>query len=310
MAMTKNQIAVIEGVATGNMRMARQAAIAAVAEDESKKNAKTCEWLRGLLDPTLNPQLTELPHEIKGMLEVEEPRESFIVPRYALSPREAELFNRINRTRNTCSELEAKRIRYLNTTLLYGVSGTGKTTFGRYVAAMFDLPFYYINFSRVIASHLGETGSNIAKVFNFVRYEPCVLMLDEIDTVSHRRDGGSASDGELSRVTVTIMQEFDKLNGHQIVIGATNRIDLIDDALLRRFSTIHEVTVPEDAIEASRVARRLLDDIGEAYNVEEIIGFCEKHEGNPQSWIIGKTIEGIVRAIETGEPFSLEGMGD
>ena len=146
----------------------------------------------------------------------------------------------------------------------YGVSGTGKTTFGRYVAAMFELPFYYINFSRVIDSHLGSTGSNIAKVFDFVRYTPCVLMLDEIDTVSKRRDGGSNAEGELSRVTVTLMQEFDKLNGHQIVIGATNRIDLIDNALLRRFSMIHEVTVPEDAVEAARVARRLLDDIGEA----------------------------------------------
>lgn len=310
MAMTKNQIAVIEGVAIGDMRMARQAARAAVAEDTSKKNEKDCEWLRGLLDPALNPKLTELPHEIKGMLEAEEPSESFIVPRYALSHREAELFNRISRTRNTCSELEARRIRYLNTTLLYGVSGTGKTTFGRYVAAMFELPFYYINFSRVIDSHLGSTGSNIAKVFDFVRYTPCVLMLDEIDTVSKRRDGGSNAEGELSRVTVTLMQEFDKLNGHQIVIGATNRIDLIDNALLRRFSMIHEVTVPEDAVEAARVARRLLDVIGEAYSVEEVIGFCEELEGKPQSWIIGKTIEGIVRAIETGEPFTVEGLGD
>lgn len=306
MAMTKNQIAVIEGVAIGDMRMARQAAMAAVAEDDSKKNAKTCEWLRGLLDPSLNPQITELPHEIKGLIEAEEPSESFIIPRYALSPREAELFNRINRTRNTCAELEARRIRYLNTTLLYGVSGTGKTTFGRFVAAMFELPFYYINFSRAIDSHLGATGSNIAKVFDFVRYDPCVLMLDEIDTVSKRRDGSSNVDGELSRVTVTLMQEFDKLNGHQIVIAATNRIDLIDDAFLRRFAMIHEVTVPEDAIEASRVARRLLDDIGEAYSTEEIIDFCGRNEGKPQSWIINKTIEGVVRSIETGEPFVIQ----
>ena len=46
--------------------------------------------------------------------------------------------------------------------------------------------------------------------------------------------------------------------------GDTALDDLIDNALLRRFSMIHEVTVPEDAVEAARVARRLLDDIGEA----------------------------------------------
>ena len=131
------------------------------------------------------------------------------------------------------------------------------------IAVIEGVAIYYINFSRVIDSHLGSTGSNIAKVFDFVRYTPCVLMLDEIDTVSKRRDGGSNAEGELSRVTVTLMQEFDKLNGHQIVIGATNLIDLIDNALLRRFSRI-----------------------------------------------IGKTIEGIVRAIETGEPFTVEGLGD
>lgn len=39
-------------------------------------------------------------------------------------------------------------------------------------------------------------------------------------------------------------------------------------------------------------------------------GMREEHEGKPQSWIIGKTIEGIVRAIETGEPFTVEGLGD
>ena len=311
MAMTDNQIALIEAIVQNDMPGARKCAMACVAEDSSKKNERECRRLASLLNPVLNPHLEELPWQIKGMLEVEYPKESFQVTRYYLSPREAELFTRIDRERKVCEELMAMRIRRPNATLVHGESGTGKTTFGRFVAAMFGLPFYYVNFSRLVDSLMGKTSQNLAAVFDYVRTVPCVLMLDEIDTVSVERTGrASGADGELNRVTVTMMQEFDKLQNTQIVIGATNRLDIIDPALRRRFSRVHEITVPQDEVEASRVVKLLLDDCGIGYDRQNLMDFCAANRGKSQAWLINNTVDEIAATLSVRQVMAETGNDD
>ena len=308
MAMTQNQLRVIKAIAKNDMPAARKAARSALGEDQSKKNAFEVNQLKQMLDPAINPDLTKLPYQVEGLLEVEHPKESFIPARFHVSPAEAELFDDISTMRTVCDELSRLRIRRSNSVLLHGKSGTGKTTFARYIASTYDLPFYNINFSNLIDSHLGSTAKNVAKVFDYVRCEPCVLMLDEIDTIAQRRTRQTGVDGEINRITVTIMQEFDRLNNNQIVIGATNRLDVIDEALIRRFSRVHEVKPPEDAYEAAAVVRAVLDDTGMAYDDGDLIVFCDKHVGKPQAWFVGKAIEHIIRTIE--ERISNEGGFD
>lgn len=300
MAMTANQLDIVRAIAHNDMPRARRAARAAIADDTSKKNERECKELARLLDPVMNPDLVKLPHYIEGMIDVEHPSESFVSDRYHVSSREAALFADISSMRRVCDRLAEMRIRRSNSVLLHGVSGTGKTTFGRYVAASFDLPFYYINFANLIDSHLGSTSRNIASVFDFIRCDPCVLMLDEIDTIAQRRGKGkSGADGEINRITVTVMQEFDRLMNHQIVIGATNRLDVIDEALTRRFSKIHEVIPPVDAYEAASVMRALLDDVQVGYDDGRLIVFCDENVGKPQSWFIDHAVEHIIKAIES-----------
>lgn len=308
MAMTQNQLAIIEAIAQNDMPKARKAARAAVAEDTSKKNAYDCKRFARLLDPTLNPDLIKLPFKVDGIIEAEHPSETFIPERYYLSPREEKLLGHIERMRRVCDELADMRINYPNTMLLHGPSGTGKTMFGRYIACKFELPFYYLNFSRAVDSLMGKTSQNIAAAFDYIRTEPCVFMLDEIDCVSLRRQGGhGGAEGELNRVTITIMQELDRITGRQLIIGATNRLDVLDDAILRRFSRHHEVTMPKDPEEARSVVRALLDDAGVEYDPDEIFNWCAVYDGKPQAWLIGRTVEAIARSVETGEPFTLEG---
>lgn len=298
-AMTPNQISLIRAIVNNDMPQARRCARACVAEDTTKKNEWECKRLAKQLDPALNPDLEKLPWKIEGMLEVEHPKETFQVNRYYLSPREAALYFQINLERQVCDELMAMRIARSNTTLVHGESGTGKTTFGRYVAAMLDLPFYYVNFSRLIDSLLGKTSQNMAMVFDYVRTTPCVFMLDEIDTISTKRKGGGGGvGGELNRVTVTLMQEFDKLQNTQVVIGATNRLDIIDDALLRRFSRVHEITVPVDENEAASVVSLLLYDCGIIYDQDDVVEFCKANKGKSQAWLIGETVNRIAELIQ------------
>lgn len=302
-ALTPNQLDMIRAIASNDMPRARKAAQAALAEDESKKNYWDVGELKRMLDPSMNPWLTEVPYEIKGLIEVERPAESFIVERYWLSPREKEAFDHIVTMQSVCGKLAQMRVSYPNSTLLYGPSGTGKTTFGRYVSCKLDLPFYYMNFARVMDSHLGGTQRNVAKVFDYARSAPCVLMLDEIDAISTRRRNAGNVDGELNRVTVTIMQELDKCNGHMVLIGATNRRDVLDEAILRRFSLHHEVKVPQSAEEATLVIRAFLDDLSHPpfkveYDADFVTNLCKENPGKPQSWLVNKAIESVAVSLK------------
>lgn len=301
-ALTPNQLDMIRAIASSDMPRARRAAQAALAEDESKKNFWDVGELKRMLDPSMNPQLTDVPHEIRGLIEVERPTESFIIERYYLSPREKEAFDHIVTMQSVCGKLAQMRVSYPNSTLLYGPSGTGKTTFGRYVACKLDLPFYYMNFARVMDSYLGGTQRNVAKVFDYARSTPCVLMLDEIDAISTRRRNAGNVDGELNRVTITIMQELDKCNGHMVLIGATNRHDVLDEAILRRFSLHHEVTAPQSAEEAVLVMRAFLDDLSHPsfkveYDADFVTNLCKENPGKPQSWLVSKAIEMVAKQL-------------
>ena len=152
--------------------------------------------------------------------------------------------------------------------ILAGTSGTGKTELGRYIAHELNLPFFYISFVSTIDSYMGSTAKNIHKVFEFCKSIPCVLMLDEIDCVARRRDstGSRGADGELERTTITIMQELDNLPNHVTLIAATNRMDMVDEALLRRFSIKQEI---EDMKIEDR--KRMIKQFLKATNTEKYV---------------------------------------
>lgn len=104
----------------------------------------------------------------------------------------------------------------------------------RYIAHKAKLPFLRIQFSSLVDSHLGQTQSNLARIFDYVRTAPCVLCFDEIDAVGMAR-GQKDDVGEMNRVVIAIMQEMDRLPNNVIIIGTTNRFDRLDPALIRRF---------------------------------------------------------------------------
>ena len=163
------------------------------------------------------------------------------------------------------------------------------------------LQFCYLNFSSLVDSHMGNTSKNIGKAFNYAISNPCVFMLDEIDCISIRRsDSGGGSDEEMARVTIALMQEFDRLTNDIVVIAATNRMDRIDEALLRRFSMKHEVK-PLEREEKKELVCKFLDDVGMDFPLNEIMPLIDKNEN--QSTLLNELIRKISQKIydEIGE---------
>lgn len=299
MAINENTKELIMALAGNDITKAKKYAKIIVEADDTAKNRYFCSRVKNMLESqSLN--LMELPANIKGLLSVEDVSASFNEQRYYLSSREKKVFDNIITMQSACQKLAEMRISYLNSTLLYGASGTGKTLFGRYVAYKLGLPFAYLNFSHVIDSRMGDSSKNIARVFDYVRQTKCVFMLDEVDCISIRRsseDGSSASQ-EMSRITITLMQELDKLSNDLILIGATNRKDRMDEALLRRFSIHHEV-LPFSSEEKSAMVTQFLDDVGIKHNAEDVKIFVQTTK-NTQAYIISDLVRLIANSVLTG----------
>jgi transitional endoplasmic reticulum ATPase len=134
--------------------------------------------------------------------------------------------------------------------LLYGPPGTGKTVIAKAVAATSEANFISIKGPELISKWVGESEKGVREVFRKARQAaPCVIFFDELDAIAPRRGGSEGDSHVTERVISQMLTELDGLEDLKgvVVIGATNRPDIIDEALLRpgRFDRILEVPVPD-----------------------------------------------------------------
>ena len=296
MGLTNNQLQLINAVCQNRMVDVKKMAILCLKEDKTAKNQYQVKRYLNILENADNSGLMEIPYQIKGMVNVED-SSKFRVDRYYLSERESDLAERIEKLNDAGLKLMEMGIPYLNSILLTGVSGTGKTTFGRYMANRLDLPFLYINFSYLIDSYMGGTGKNIRQVFDYARLNKCLLMLDEIDAIaSIRTSGSSGTDKERATSTITLIQELDKIQNDSIIIAATNIPKEIDPAIKRRFAIHHEFKVfsQEDNL---KMVLKYLDSTNLHYNDSNVKEYIKLTENKPQAIILNHVIEAIANAV-------------
>lgn len=135
-----------------------------------------------------------------------------------------------------------------NKIFLYGKTGCGKTMTAKAIAKELDKKIFIVNLSTIVSSKLGETAKNINNIFKEANYENSVLFFDEFDSLGQVRDYDNKDSSEMKRVVNALLQLIDNFPKNAILIAATNQIQMIDEALLRRFELKLEFISPSEQV--------------------------------------------------------------
>ncbi len=134
--------------------------------------------------------------------------------------------------------------------LLHGPPGTGKTLIAKALATMTESNFISIKGPELLSKWVGESEKGVREIFRKARQAaPCIIFLDEIDALVPRRGSSGSGSHVTENVVSQILTEIDGIEElhNVLIIGATNRLDIVDEALLRpgRFDRIIKVSNPD-----------------------------------------------------------------
>jgi peroxin-6 len=195
-------------------------------------------------------------------------------------------------------ELFAKGMKKRSGILFYGPPGTGKTLLAKAIATEFSLNFFSVKGPELLNMYIGESEANVRRVFQRARdARPCVVFFDELDSVAPKRGNQGDSGGVMDRIVSQLLAELDGMSGGDdtgggvFVIGATNRPDLLDAALLRpgRFdkmlylgvsdthekqATILEALTRKFTLHPDVSLRRVADQLPFTYTGADLYALC------------------------------------
>ena len=129
--------------------------------------------------------------------------------------------------------------------LLCGKPGTGKTFSVQIISAMLKIPLIYVRFDAIISSYLGETATNLRKVFDYIESNTWIVLFDEFDVIGKNRDDNHEH-GEIKRVVNSFLHMLDNIKGDSIIFAATNHQSMLDSAIWRRFDDVIYYELPDD----------------------------------------------------------------
>ena len=186
--------------------------------------------LRGIFQPPPRD------HEKKApLLEIKHPERFF--RELVLHAGTEEILRRVMREFREWDVLEANGLRPSHRLLFCGPPGCGKTATAEAIATELGLPLVYVRFDSVVSSLLGETASNLRKVFEYIHEETWIVLFDEFDAIGRSRDDATEH-GEIKRVVNAFLQLLDNFHGRSLLLAATNFEQSLDPALWRRFDEV------------------------------------------------------------------------
>ena len=193
--------------------------------------------------------------------------------------------------------------------LLVGPPGTGKTLLAKAVAGEADVPFFSISGSEFVEMFVGMGAAKVRDLFKQASEKaPCIVFIDEIDTIGKKRDGQISGNDEREQTLNQLLTEMDGFDGSKgvVILAATNRPDSLDSALTRpgRFDRRIPVELPdlqgrEDILKVHARKIKIADNV----NFHEIAKAASGASGAELANIVN---EAALRAVRDGRRFATQ----
>lgn len=185
--------------------------------------------------------------------------------------------------------------------LFYGAPGCGKTVMGFALAKELGLKVAYVRLDTLFSSYLGQTSTNLRKIFDAVSDGTMALFLDEFDSIGKKRDD-SQEVGELKRIVITLLQNLDLLPPDVLVIAATNHQHLLDPAVWRRFDIAVAVDQPNTDLRKKLITELLKNYADKLdFDLEFLVKFTEGMSISRIKDLINQTIKSYLLSNEQGK---------
>lgn len=137
-----------------------------------------------------------------------------------------------------------------------GNPGTGKTMTASIIANELKLPIYVVLMDKIVTKYMGETSAKLRQIFDFIEDVPAVYLFDEFDAIGGQR-GKDNEVGEMRRVLNSFLQFIERDHSDSLIIAATNNLELLDQALFRRFDDVIHYQLPTDNEKIQLLKNRL-----------------------------------------------------
>ncbi|HAT9102316.1 TPA: AAA family ATPase [Legionella pneumophila subsp. pneumophila] len=246
----------IKAGTTGDLAAFRRASETVILEERQKQHHLLANDLEQILYgdviPPIRNGLTSIISQIpkdkeKGfpLFDIKQPQRS--IEELILSPENTSIIEELLEEHRRNDVLKSYGMKASQKIILFGPPGCGKTLAAEVIAYELDYPLAVVRLDALVSSYLGETASNLRKVFDFLSQYPLVVLFDEFDAIGKER-GDTSEHGELRRVVNAVLQMIDAYQGKSLILAATNHEHLLDTAIWRRFDETIDFPIPTDSL--------------------------------------------------------------
>lgn len=215
-----------------------------VAAHEARKgHTAVAREIRSLVDGAkrMQPRVIKMPDQLDDL--VSSSRVHVPLHALVLEPSEKDRIQRIVLEFRQRGKLQSHGLDHRRKILLTGPPGTGKTMTASVLASELMQPLHVVQMDRLVTKYMGETSAKLRQVFDRMLHIPGVYLFDEFDAIGGGRDLGDDV-GEMRRVLTSFLYFIENDTSENLILAATNNIQLLDKALYRRFDDVLFYTLP------------------------------------------------------------------